>query len=113
MAKNANSFKPGESGNPNGRPKGAKNRTTEEIRQHIQLVLDGQYEKLESDLDSMSPFQRTMMVEKLTKFFLPALAKNENDTTLSGEVKYNVNINFVDTDNGSGNDSDPDNDPED
>ena len=102
MAKNETSFKPGESGNPNGRPKGAKNRTTEEIRQHIQSVLDGQYEKLESDLDSMSPFQRTMMVEKLTKFFLPALAKTENDTNLSGEVKYNVNINFVDNDTPTG-----------
>ncbi|RKR82643.1 hypothetical protein BDD43_2828 [Mucilaginibacter gracilis] len=95
MSDKKNLFKPGQSGNPNGRPKGAKNRTTEEIRKHIQFVLDGQYQSLEADLDSMSPFQRVMMVEKLTKFFLPALAKNENDTNVLGEVK--VTVSFVDT----------------
>ena len=90
MAEKKNQFKPGESGNPNGRPKGTKNRTTTEIRNHIQTVLDGQYEKLESDLNGMNPFQRVMMVEKLTKFFLPALAKNDNDTNVSGEINLNV-----------------------
>lgn len=94
MAKNANSFKPGESGNPNGRPKGSPNRTTAEIREHIQKVIDGQYERLQADLDSMSPFQRTMMVEKLTKFFLPQLAKNEDTVEHSGDI--NITVSYLD-----------------
>ena len=106
MPDKKNLFKPGESGNPNGRPKGSKNRTTAEIREHIQTVLDGQYEQLEADLISMKPFQRVMMIEKLTKFFLPALQKNDNDTNVSGDI--NVNINFVDVP--GGNDLPEDND---
>lgn len=73
-----------------GRKKGVKNRTTAEIRQHIQTVIDGQYDKLEADLNSLSPFQRVMMVEKLTKYFLPALNKNDDSINHSGEIKIIV-----------------------
>ena len=85
-----------------GRKKGVKNRTTAEIRQHIQTVIDAQYNKLESDLDSLSPFQRVMMVEKLTKYFLPALNKNDDTVNHSGEIKIIVEYNS-DDEEGDGN----------
>lgn len=95
MANRPTAFKPGQSGNPDGRPKGSKNRTTEELRQHIQTVLDGQYDKLQADLDSMNPFQRVMMSEKLTKYFLHQLSKAEDKVEHSGEVK--VIVTYEDT----------------
>lgn len=74
----------------NGRPKGAKNRTTEEIRQYIQMVMDNNLERLEDDLERMSPSHRWQTLEKLTKYFLPALSKNDNNNTLAGGLDINV-----------------------
>jgi hypothetical protein len=106
MANRPTAFKPGQSGNPDGRPKGSKNRTTEELRQHIQTVLDGQYDKLQADLDSMNPFQRVMMSEKLTKYFLPQLSKGEDKVEHSGQVK--VIVTYEDTPTGDNSEADSD-----
>lgn len=91
-----------------GRKPGVKNKTTQEIREAIQKVLADKVDELADDLLLMPEFKQWQILTGVAKYVMPTLAKNENDTTLSGEVKYNVNINFVDT----GNDSDPDSDPD-
>lgn len=74
----------------NGRPKGAKNRTTEETRQLIQDIVNKNLDTLEQDLAGMSPTNRWIVLEKLTKYFLPALSKNDNNTTYQGAMKIVV-----------------------
>jgi hypothetical protein len=88
-----------------GRVPGVKNKTTEEIRSAIQLVLSDKVQELASDLAMMPEFKQWQILSAVAKFVLPALAKTENDTTLSGEVKYNVSINFVENDDAPGADS--------
>lgn len=83
-------YKPGESGNPNGRPKGSPNKSTPEIREAIQKVMSKKIDELESDLAKMNTFQQWMILEKVAKYFMPALQKNENDNTVSGEIKITV-----------------------
>ena len=61
-----------------GRKKGVKNRNNQEIRNFIQLIINNNLEKLEDDLNTLSPFNRLNMMEKLLKYVLPVLTKNDN-----------------------------------
>jgi hypothetical protein len=46
-------FKKGQSGNPNGRPKGAKNKSALLYDVMVDLIICGQFEKLKRELDSL------------------------------------------------------------
>lgn len=70
-------WKKGQSGNPAGRPKGSKNKTTEQIRNLIQEVISGQLVNFDKDLDSMNDFNRWAIIDKLAKYFMPTLTKAE------------------------------------
>lgn len=83
-------FEKGKVSNPKGRPKGAKSKTTAEIRRVIQQVMSANLPQLQADLDSMSPGMRWMIIEKMTKYFMPSLTKNDNQNQQSGEVKITV-----------------------
>lgn len=78
----------GQSGNPNGRPKGSKNKTTQQMRDYLHQILSGQLEGIEYDLENMSNFNRMLIFEKLLKYAMPTLSKNE----LGGEVNSNIKI---------------------
>ncbi|QEC78756.1 hypothetical protein [Mucilaginibacter ginsenosidivorax] len=82
-----------------GRKPGVKNKTTQEIRDAIQKVLADKVDELADDLAMMPEFKQWTILSAVAKYVMPTLAKNDNDTTLSGEIKYNVNINFVDAHN--------------
>src|SRR4051812_6510944 len=86
MSNEATQFKPGEG----GRPKGAVNKTTAEIREALQAIYTKNLVKLESDLEKMTPFQRQQILDKLSNKFLPNLTKNENETMTSGEIKISI-----------------------
>lgn len=88
-------YKKGESGNPKGRKKGVKNRSTEEIRTFIQSVVNNNLVHLEDDLMAMNATNRWVILDKLTKYFLPALTKNDNNNVNSGEVK--IVVEYIDT----------------
>jgi len=90
MAKTSTSFKTGETGNRKGRPKGSKNRSTTEIRNFIQKVVDNNLSNLETDLAAMNPTNRWIIIDKITKYFLPALTKNDNNNINDGEIQINV-----------------------
>ena len=80
--------KPG--GKTGGRLKGSLNKTTPEIREAIQKVMSSKIDELESDLEKMNPFQQWMILEKVAKYFMPALNKNEDTVEHTGEVKITV-----------------------
>jgi hypothetical protein len=76
----------GKSGNPNGRPTGSKNRTTEEIRTFFQQILSANLENLEGDLIRMNPYQRWATLIAVGKKVLPDLNNNTNNDTISGGI---------------------------
>jgi len=63
--------KKGQTGNPNGRPKGSKNRSTSEIKTAIQKLLDTNVSQMERDLQELSPKDRISVLLKLAEFVLP------------------------------------------
>jgi hypothetical protein len=74
-------MKPGQTNNPNGRPKGTPNKTTSEIRNIFQLLLEQNLKQMKSDIRSLEPKQRIDVLLKLTEFILPK--KNE----ITGKIK--------------------------
>ena len=64
--------KKGTINNPNGRPKGKPNRTTDELRAVLQNFIDNNMESLQADYDALEPKDRLNFIERLLKHILPA-----------------------------------------
>ena len=86
-------FKKGQSGNKSGRPLGSRNKTTEEIRKAYQEIVSQNLEKLQQDLDNMSPQARWNILTGLQKTFLPSLTKAEIDGSVNGDI--NIKVEFI------------------
>ena len=71
--------KKGQTGNPNGRPKGSKNRSTSEIKTAIQKLLDTNVSQMEADLQELSPQQRISVLLKMAEFVLPKVQSVPSD----------------------------------
>lgn len=56
-----------------GRTKGTPNKTTSEIRDHYQNLINSNLPLLEDDLKSLEPLQRLKMIIELSKFVVPTL----------------------------------------
>lgn len=79
-------FKKGQSGNPNGRRKGAPNKMTAELRERIKDFLERQWDKIERDFDSLEPEKRVALFEKLLQYVLPRMASMD----IEGELDFKV-----------------------
>lgn len=65
-------FQKGKSGNPEGRKKGAKNKSTEQLRQSLQEFIDFNIEKLQKEFDTLDAEKKLLFFEKIIKHVLPA-----------------------------------------
>jgi len=64
-------FKKGESGNPKGKPKGAKNRSSEEVRTLLLEFVDKNLETLQVEFNKLDGEKKLSFFEKLLKHVLP------------------------------------------
>ncbi|MEG1543263.1 MAG: DUF5681 domain-containing protein [Tannerellaceae bacterium] len=63
----------GQTGNPNGKPKGATNKTTRQAREMIQKLFDDNIDQVQQDLDAMTPKDRVEAMIKLLPYLAPKL----------------------------------------
>lgn len=73
MRNNDGKFTKGSSGNPNGRPKGSKNKKTESIRETFIDFVQANLDRLQKDFDSLEAKDRFKYLFDMTRFFLPSL----------------------------------------
>lgn len=68
-------------GHNQGRPKGAANKTTKQIRETITAFVSKQQEQFESDWLELSPRERTRAYIDLVQYILPKLKAVETQET--------------------------------
>ena len=77
-------FKKGESGNPNGRPKGARDKVTAETRAMFMSIMEGQISHVADELDLLreeSPEKYLKALSSLLPYFMPK--QTETEVTLN------------------------------
>ena len=75
-------LKKGMTNNRNGRPKGAINKTTADLRKKITNFLNDEWETVLDDWRSMEPKDRTRFYEKMLLFRIPHLQRTEYSNNL-------------------------------
>ncbi len=66
--------------NLNGRPKGSNNKTTTELRERFNLLIENNFDKLQKDIDLLEPKDRIKTLLELAKFVIPTLKATELST---------------------------------
>lgn len=87
-------FQPGQSGNPNGRPKGSMNDVSKRVKETFAALLENRAEELAEALDRIRDKDPKAYLElyiKLSERFVPAMSRTEV-TGLDGEPIQPIQI---------------------
>ena len=90
-------WKPGQSGNPNGRPKGSANRITAELREAFAMLLENnlaEYEIWLARVAETNPEKALDLAIKISERFIPALARTEVTGKDGADLFKNVKFKF-------------------
>ena len=75
-----------------GRTRGTPNRTTTEIRQNFQLIIENNLTTLENDIKELEPKDRIKAILDLSKFVLPTLKATELSTNDDDFKRVTINL---------------------
>ncbi len=95
--KKSNLWKPGQSGNPAGRPKGTKNIATKQIREAYQKLTEDNLDNMSMWLAQVAadnPEKAMDLMLKLSEYIIPKLARQEITGTDGEDLFKNVKFEF-------------------
>lgn len=84
--------KKGQTGNPNGRPKGTPNKVTAEMKEKIQLFVESNFETIQKDFDNVDAKDRLIIFERLLKYVIPTKIEQENIIPEEQLQQINISI---------------------
>jgi hypothetical protein len=80
-------FKKGQSGNPDGRPKGSENKVNKDLKEKIKRLFENYTgEQMLEDLLELDAKDRLMIMGKLADFIAPRLKSTEFKGTVNKEI---------------------------
>ena len=87
----------GVSGNPTGRPHGAKNKVTQKIREAYQKLTEDNLENMSlwlADIAAENPKEAMEMMIKLSEYVIPKLARTEMTGADGDDLFKGLSFNF-------------------
>lgn len=78
-------FGKGESGNPAGRPKGSRNKATQDVKAWISGIIDQNRKQLEHDLRDLEPKERWTIIERLIQYITPKMQSATVEAQIQAE----------------------------
>ncbi len=84
-------FKKGQSGNAAGKPKGAVNKTTSDLRGWITAFIEDNKSQIKQDWNALEPKDRIQLFEKLLKYALPTLQATTLDISFDNLTDDQLN----------------------
>ena len=69
--------KKGQTGNPNGRPKGTPNKVTSDMKEKVRLFIESNFNQIQKDFAQLEPRERVTLYERMLKYIIPQKVENE------------------------------------
>jgi hypothetical protein len=85
----------GHTNNPNGRPMGVPNKVTANLKDRVNLLIENNFDKLQSDLDTIEPKDRLNIMLKLMEYVLPKQKETKIDFSNLSDAEIDELINRI------------------
>lgn len=82
----------GQTGNPNGRPKGSLNKTTKELKETVLAFLERNMADLQANYNQLEPKDKLLFFDKLLKYAMPTQAAVKADVKVEEDLNNTIII---------------------